>query len=66
MKPLFWFVLGLIVAFGGQAAAEFVGPYGNSMPNEMTYPVPGGIGYRDSDGTIHYPTPPPLPLQSPC
>jgi hypothetical protein len=71
MQPLLWFVLGLVVAFGGQAAAEFVGPYGESLPYSMPNPTGDGIGFRDKSGHIHYPPLPPptvhMPnLKAPC
>lgn len=64
MKPIAWFLLGLVVALGGQAAAEFVDAYGNPILQGETYrQMPGGAAWRDTNGQIHYenvrPSPPP-------
>jgi hypothetical protein len=67
MRPLLWFLLGLIVAVSGQALAEgWVNEYGNSLDYQRGYgPQPGQPSYQDSSGRMHYP--PPVPsLNRPC
>ncbi len=60
MKPILWFVLGILVATAGQAVAQIVYPagpvdsYGNAPAGETYRPVPGGSQYRDSSGNVHY------------
>lgn len=66
MKPIFWFILGLVVALGGQAAAEFVDRYGNPQTGYETYrQQPGGSTYREPDGSFHYQSVPPA-QRNPC
>ncbi|MHB8510230.1 MAG: hypothetical protein ACYDGR_16565 [Candidatus Dormibacteria bacterium] len=69
MRSILWFLLGVMVALSGQAFAEYVDPYGNSLDYRRGYTIPrGGYGYRLPDGTIAYPPIMPSPLQphNPC
>ena len=53
MKPMLWFVLGLLVAMSGQALAQYVDEYGNSLDYLRSYsPQPGAPSVRDSRGYL--------------
>jgi hypothetical protein len=52
MKALFWFVLGVSLALGGQAVAQFFDSYDNQGNHISGYQdAPNGLGmWNDSQG----------------
>jgi len=67
MRPLLWFLLGLLVALSGQSFAEgWVNEYGNSLDYQRGYgSQPGQPSYRGSNGTMQYPPSAPA-IKHPC
>jgi hypothetical protein len=57
MRPILWFLLGLVVAVAGQSiAGEYVNQYGNSLDYKRGYgSQPGQPNYLDDNGVTHYP-----------
>ena len=54
MKPILWFILGLVVAVSGQALAQTVyDSYGHVNPNRGYTPLPGDTMIRDSRGYLY-------------
>lgn len=69
MRPILWFVLGLIVAMSGQAVAQSIyDSYGNSLDPYRGYSAqPGQPMVRDSRGYLYsVPEPPRSSSRSPC
>ncbi len=69
MKPILWFVLGLVVAISGQAVAQSIyDGYGNSLDMYRgVSPTPGQPTVRDSRGYLYsVPEAPQSSHRSPC